>query len=316
MNQSPLNVQQVQKIYSPKGGKQVHAVKGVSFELSQGEIFGLLGPNGAGKTSTINMITTLEPLDGGSIHVFGKDVVKDPMGVKKSLGVVHQELVTHGFFNLDELLTFHSGYYGIWNNRKQIDFLMENLGLAPHRHKMVKQLSGGMKRRLMIAKALVHQPRMLLLDEPTAGVDVELRNSLWEFVKVLKKQGITILLTTHYLAEAEALCDRVGILNFGELRYLGPTQQVIRKLTKKRVVIQFRNAPELHCESNSYFTRRVSPTELEYALPPEMALGDFFSQLKVDFSQILDVRSREGTLEEAFLSIVSSNGSKPVEVTA
>ena len=176
----------------------VAAVNNVSFSVDKGEIFGLLGPNGAGKTSIISIITTLEKPSQGQVQVFGHNVVTDSLITKKQVGVVHQEVINSGFFDVEEILNFQSGYYGKRKNKERIDYLLHKLALYPHRHKKVKQLSGGMKRRLMIAKALVHEPQLLLLDEPTAGVDIELRETLWDFVRELRQQGISILLTTHY----------------------------------------------------------------------------------------------------------------------
>ncbi|MEI7973076.1 MAG: ABC transporter ATP-binding protein [Bdellovibrio sp.] len=309
MSVSPLFVDRVSKTYRMKTNGLVQAVKKVSFDLKAGEIFGLLGPNGAGKTSIINMITSLEPLSEGDIRVFGESVRERPQEVKKLLGVVHQELITHGFFNLEEILSFHSGYYGRWRNQERINYVLKSLGLDPHRKKMVKQLSGGMKRRLMIAKALLHEPKLLLLDEPTAGVDVELRNSLWEFVRELKAQGMTILLTTHYLQEAEALCDRVGILNLGEMKHLGPTAEVIRSLTKKRVQLILKSPAPASLLQSRYFVKQLDSLRFEFALPSDKAVGEFLSEVRVDFSLIQDIKTRDGSLEEAFLNVVSSSNS-------
>lgn len=222
--QSPLSLENFKKSYG-----KVQAVKGVTFDLRPGEIFGLLGPNGAGKTSIISCITTLEKPTGGTIKVFGRDVVTESRQSKMLVGCVPQEVINHGYFNVEEIMKFHSGYFGFRNNQDRIEELLHELRLAEHRHKKVKQLSGGMKRRLMIAKALVHSPKLLLLDEPTAGVDIELRDSLWQFVGKLKKAGTTILLTTHYLEEAERLCDRVAVINRGELIALEETRTLVQK---------------------------------------------------------------------------------------
>ena len=216
MKLSPLKVVNLKKSYG-----SVHAVNGVSFELNEGEIFGLLGPNGAGKTSIISTIVTLEKPTSGTVEVFGRDVRKDPRFTSTQTGLVPQELINHGYFTLEEILHFHSGYYGIAKNQERIDYLLNKLSLYEHRNKRVRQLSGGMKRRLLIAKALVHSPKLLLLDEPTAGVDIELRETLWSFVRELQKEGMSILLTTHYLEEAEELCDRVAIIDRGEVKRVG-----------------------------------------------------------------------------------------------
>lgn len=228
MSHLPLELRNLHKSYG-----QVNAVRGVDLQVNSAEVFGLLGPNGAGKTSIISVITGLEKPTLGEVRVFGADVTKDPKRAKMLVGRVPQEIVGHGFFNVEEVLDFLAGYYGVRDPKDRIDFLLDRLALTQHRHKKVGQLSGGMKRRLMIAKAMIHQPKLLLLDEPTAGVDVELRNSLWKFVGELKAQGVSILLTTHYLEEAQRLCDRVAIIHYGKIRAIGPTQKVISDITKR-----------------------------------------------------------------------------------
>jgi ABC-type multidrug transport system, ATPase component len=297
----PLEISNLRKLY--KGGT-VEAVKGVSFNVNKGEIFGLLGPNGAGKTTIISSITTLEEPSSGYVKVFGEDVAKNPIFTKKQLGVVHQEIISSGFFDVEEILHFQSGYCGITKNKERIQFLLSKLALWEHRHKKVKQLSGGMKRRLMIAKALVHSPKLLLLDEPTAGVDITLRESLWDFVGELKKDGISILLTTHYLEEAEQLCDRIGIINLGELKVLGETKALIRQYTHKTVKVQLSQSypvqsPYVIHEHNNELTLRV---------PHGKLIGEIMEDLKIPMSLIKDVHITEGNLEEAFLEVVNSKG--------
>ena len=230
----PLKIDSLVKNYG-----DFKAVDQVSFEMKSGEIFGLLGPNGAGKTSIISCIVTLQEPTSGQCRIFGFDPIRDPLKTKMLTGYVPQEIVHHGYFTVEEILGFHSGYFCKWSNRERIHYLLNRLGLYEHRAKKVKALSGGMKRRLLIAKALVHKPKLLLLDEPTAGVDIELRASLWDFVRDLKKSGISILLTTHYLEEAEELCDHVGILQKGRLRAVAPTLELIKKLTKREVTLTF-----------------------------------------------------------------------------
>jgi ABC-2 type transport system ATP-binding protein len=284
----PLEIRSLHKTYTGKGkSKEVQAVKDASFYLKPGEIFGLLGPNGAGKTSIISIITTLEKPTSGEALVFGESVVRRPNLTKTQIGIVPQEIVAQGFFNLVEILRFHSGYYGIWNNEARIEFLLKRLSLWEHKDKQVKQLSGGMKRRMMIAKALVHSPKMILLDEPTAGVDIELRKSLWEFVLELKSQGTSVLLTTHYLQEAEELCDRIGIINRGELQYVGETKKIIRELTKRHVDIELMN-----------FEKK------SFEIPREQGVGALLMEKNIQMSEIRDLATREGTLEEAFLSLL------------
>lgn len=287
-NTYPLEIKNLIKTYSINDGKSVEAVKDVTFHISAGEIFGLLGPNGAGKTSIISIITTLEKATRGQVNIFGEDVSKNPNFTKKQIGVVHQEIINTGFFNVSEILKFQSGYYGIRNNQERIDYLLEKLGLKDHRQKNVKQLSGGMKRRLMIAKALVHSPKILLLDEPTAGVDVGLRESLWQFVNQLKDEGICILLTTHYLEEAEKLCARVGVINKGKIIFLGRTADAISQYSTKK----------LHIEFNSGKTMTVIDSA-------SAGLVDILSQNKIQFSDVKNIKIEEGRLEEAFSRMVN-----------
>lgn len=284
-----LVVKDLKKTYQPKDSKvKTEALKGVSFEIRAGEIFGLLGPNGAGKTTLINTITTLEQPTSGEVLVFDKSVVLEPMYTKKKIGVVHQEVINTGFFTIEEILKFQSGYYGIKNNQERINYLLEKLSLAPHREKKVKQLSGGMKRRLMIAKALVHSPKLLLLDEPTAGVDVELRESLWKFVLELKAQGVSILLTTHYLEEAEKLCDRVGIINKGNLVYTGKPREVIEKYSTKKINLKTSSG-----QSHSFVASAAR------------SIQDILKEHHISFSDVVDIQIEEGRLEEAFTKMVN-----------
>ncbi len=299
----PLQIDQLRKQY-PKSS--VEAVKGVSFAVNSGEIFGLLGPNGAGKTSIISTITTLEKPTSGAVRVFGVDVTEDPMFIKKQIGVVHQEVINSGFFDVEEILNFHSGYYGIRNNKERIDFLLNKLSLYNHRKKKVKQLSGGMKRRLMIAKALVHNPKLLLLDEPTAGVDIGLREDLWKFVQELRQEGMSILLTTHYLEEAENLCDRVGIINLGSLICIGETKKIISQYTSKKICLMLTEALPIQ----SKYLVDVRGLDYSFVVPHEKTLGEFLTEVAVPTHLIRDVQIKEGDLEEAFLKILNTKEEK------
>lgn len=277
------------------------ALKGISFEVKSGEIFGLLGPNGAGKTTLISIITTLETPTGGTVKIFGNDVLENSLLTKSNVGVVHQEVITSGFFTVREILKFISGYYGHRNNDQRIDYLLHRLSLYEHRNKLVKQLSGGMKRRLMIAKALCHDPKILLLDEPTAGVDIQLREDLWKFVADLKKEGLTILLTTHYLEEAENLCDRVAIINQGAIECVGPTQEIIHRFSQKRVKLSLSRKLT---DAGVYFVG-MDNEEYNFVVPPEMKLGALLSDLGVSSSDLVDVKIDEGSLEEAFVRVLN-----------
>jgi ABC-2 type transport system ATP-binding protein len=290
MSSNPLIVDQLKKTYPKRGAAgSVEALKGISFEVKPGEIFGLLGPNGAGKTSLISIATTLEKPTSGDIFVFGESVTRNSTATKQKLGVVPQEVVSSGFFNLEEILKYHSGYYGISDNRARISELLVKLNLTEHKTKMMRQLSGGMKRRMMIAKALVHRPKILLLDEPTAGVDVELRNQLWKFVRDLQNEGVSIILTTHYLQEAESLCDRVGIINKGEVKYVGATKEIISKLTQKKLNIT-----------------TTQGKNLQLFMTPEETLLQVLSANSLNINDVKDIKTSEGSLEEAFMKVLAT----------
>ena len=221
-----IHFKNVSKVYQGARGT-VRALDGVSFDIEQGEFFGLLGPNGAGKTTLISVLAGLARASGGSVKVLGHDVVSDYTAARKSLGIVPQELVFDPFFSVRETLRIQSGYFGIRRNDAWIDELLSNLGLADKANANMRQLSGGMKRRVLVAQALVHRPPVIVLDEPTAGVDVELRQTLWQFVSRLNREGHTVLLTTHYLEEAEALCGRIGMLKQGKLVALDKTSALL-----------------------------------------------------------------------------------------
>jgi ABC-2 type transport system ATP-binding protein len=284
-----LEVCNLKKTYGdPVKGKKVEALKGISFHIEAGSIFGLLGPNGAGKTTLIGGITTLEAPSSGEVLVFGNSVAKSPLKTKMDVGVVHQEVINTGFFSISEILDFQSGYYGILKNKERCDYLMQKLSLYEHRDKKVKQLSGGMKRRLMIAKALVHSPKLLLLDEPTAGVDVGLRESLWKFVQELKSEGLSILLTTHYLEEAEKMCDKVAIINKGQLLFNGTPKEVISEHARKKLVLIMKSG------ENREFVESTS-----------LGIAELLAKYDIDIAEIKDIKIEEGRLEDAFSKMVA-----------
>ncbi len=292
----PLEIKNVTKKYN-----DFIAVNNVSFDLESGEIFGLLGPNGAGKTTLISCIVTLEQMTRGAVKVLGNDIYQNPKTAKTFLGYVPQEVINHGYFTVREILQFYSGYFGLLKNNERINYLLEKLRLTKQRNKNVKQLSGGMKRRLMIAKALVHSPKVLLLDEPTAGVDIELRNSLWEFVLELKKAGTTVLLTTHYLEEAESLCDRVAVIDYGEIKKIGKTKDLISELTFRKLEIQTALKVELN---KSEYIKEQTQTKICVEFPSKFQVGEILLKIGLDFNKIVDLQLKEGSLEEAFLKIL------------
>ncbi|MCP5509866.1 MAG: ABC transporter ATP-binding protein [Chlamydiales bacterium] len=296
--EQPLVIDRLCKNYG-----QLEAAKEISFSLEAGEIFGLLGPNGAGKTTTISCITTLETPTSGSIQVFGHNVIKKPQLTKRCIGYVPQELISHGFFTVEELLVIHSSYFGITNNKPYIHHLLHKLDLFEQRKKHVKQLSGGMKRRLLIAKALVHKPKLLLLDEPTAGVDIELRSQLWEFVREMQNEGTTVLLTTHYLEEAEKLCNRVGILFEGKLRTIGHTSGLIEELTQREIILSL---SQNHRQISHPYLKLQKERTLIFLVPKGYELKKLLGELNLTLDHIRDIHIREGNLEDAFQHVLQA----------
>ena len=224
-----VSFQSVTKVYRGARGRELRALDDVSFDIEPGEFFGLLGPNGAGKTTLISILAGLARATRGRVTVHGHDVVADYAQARRQLGIVPQELVFDPFFSVRESLVIQSGYFGVHRNDAWIDELLEGLGLADKAHANMRQLSGGMKRRVLVAQALVHRPPVIVLDEPTAGVDVELRQTLWSFIARLNKQGHTVLLTTHYLDEAEALCQRIAMLKQGRVVALDKTTALLAR---------------------------------------------------------------------------------------
>ena len=298
----PLVIEQLKKDFG-----ELEALKAVSFALQPGELFGLLGPNGAGKTTLISILSSLLKPSAGKASIFGHDVRTDSFNARRLLGVVPQEIVSHGFFTVNEVLQYHSGFYGLRNNQKRIDFLLEKLGLSKQRDQSASELSGGMKRRLLIAKALVHHPPLLLLDEPTAGVDVDLRNNLWEFVRDLHKEGMTILLTTHYLQEAEELCERIGVLHQGALIELDETQKLIHELTYKNVTLTLTQPwqPE-----ELPAAVKIQENIIQARIAHDKTVGELIKNLMIPLEWVQDISIVEGRLEDAFMSLIEQHKTK------
>lgn len=298
---TPLKITHLEKKY----GKLV-AVDNVDFEIKPGEVFGLLGPNGAGKTTIISSIVTLQAPTKGNIEVFGIDIQKKPDVAKAFIGFVPQELIHHGFFSVEEILKFHANYYGIKVNKDYLQYLLEKLHLWHHRKKIVNQLSGGMKRRLLIVKALIHQPKILLLDEPTAGVDIELRASLWDFIQELKENKMSILLTTHYLEEAERLCDRIGILNHGQLQRVDSTEKLLKEHSSKKITLILSQPVNTISHPN---LMRQNDHYLDFKIPNEMPLNHLFKEAKIPLENIQDINIKVGTLEDVMHNILNGKAS-------
>lgn len=283
-----------------KSYQGVKAVDNVSLHVEKGEVLGLLGPNGAGKTTLINTITTLETPDSGSIHIAGFDLKKDPRICKALVGCMPQEVINHGYFTVKEVLKHHSGYYGLLNNEERTTYLMKKLSLWAHRDKKILKLSGGMKRRLLLAKALVHDPPLILLDEPTTGVDVSLRQDIWNLVKDLRQAGKAILFTTHYLEEAEELCDRITIINKGYTVTENSTINLIKEHTVRTCIITLNRELDLQHKTK----RKVSPTIFEFSIQSSQNIGELLQEIGVNLVDIKDIRIQEGRLEDAFKNVL------------
>ena len=295
-----ISFRDVAKTYqTPKGPFQ--ALDGVSFAVEQGEIFGLLGPNGAGKTTLISILAGLSRATRGQVSVLGHDVVTDYRAARMALGVVPQELVFDPFFSLREALKIQSGYFGIQRNDDWIDDLLHSLGLTDKANANMRQLSGGMKRRVMVAQALVHKPKVIVLDEPTAGVDVELRQTLWQFVARLNREGSTVLLTTHYLEEAEALCGRIAMIKRGKVLALEKTSVLLSRASSN--VLRFKTDTPLPAElaARARVTGRVVQLPAHNALEVEQILA----AVRVGGGVAEDVEIRKPDLEDVFLDVMA-----------
>ena len=281
------------------------AVDGVSLSIAQGEVFGLLGPNGAGKSSLINMISGLCRITSGEIKIFGFDNQKDFQTTRRLTGAMPQEIVVDNFFNLEKSLMLHSGYYGYNDDPAWRNLLVERLALGPYLKKKPIQLSGGTKRRHMLAKALIHKPKLLILDEPTAGVDVELRHSIWSFVREIRKMGTTVLLTTHYLEEAQEMCDRIGILSQGKLVALDQTQNLLNRIDDKKLQVRFSASIAGSVSTISDLKPHLSDDgrDLSFAISSELPLGPILERIQKLPAQILDIETKKADLEDVFLKL-------------
>jgi ABC-2 type transport system ATP-binding protein len=289
------------------------AVNNISFTIEPGEIFGLLGPNGAGKSTAINMIGGVSRIGNGSIEIFGFDNQRDSRTTRRLVGLMHQEIVIDNFFSIDQALRFHAGYYGVRDDAAWRQRLVDRLGLKPHLHKVMIKLSGGMKRRFMIAKALIHKPQLLILDEPTAGVDVELRHTLWDFVREINQQGTTILLTTHYLEEAEQMCDRIAIMNHGDIIALESTETLLKKLGTRSILVHLqtpiKELPDNLCCQGAELDD--TGTSLHLTLSASQSAGDLLKRLCEIGLPITDIETRKAGLEEIFLQLTQAGRAKP-----
>ena len=303
---SAISFQTVSKTYpSPKGpkGSTFLALDHVSLDIEEGEFFGLLGPNGAGKTTMISLLAGLARPSSGRISVLGHDVQVDYALARRSLGVVPQELVFDPFFNVRELLRIQSGYFGVKNNDAWIDELLDSLGLSDKANANMRQLSGGMKRRVLVAQALVHKPPVIVLDEPTAGVDVELRQTLWHFIAKLNKQGHTVLLTTHYLEEAEALCGRIAMLKSGQIVALDSTSELLKAASSNVLRFKVDNDLPKALADKARVTGRV----VQFPAHDALEIEQYLAAVREAGLVANDVEIRKADLEDVFLDVMTQH---------
>jgi len=294
-----ISFQSVSKSYdTPRGSFQ--ALDGVTFDIEEGEFFGLLGPNGAGKTTLISILAGLVRASAGQVVVHGHDVQKDYAQARRQLGVVPQELVFDPFFTVREALRIQSGYFGVKNNDGWIDELLSSLGLADKATANMRQLSGGMKRRVLVAQALVHRPPVIVLDEPTAGVDVELRQTLWQFIARLNKEGHTVLLTTHYLEEAEALCNRIAMLKTGRVVALERTSELLKAASSNVLRFKLDGPLPPQFEGKARVTGRIVQLPAHDAHDIEQHLA----VIREAGLRVEDVEIRKADLEDVFLDVM------------
>jgi ABC-2 type transport system ATP-binding protein len=305
MDVPAVSFQAVCKTYG--GARPVQALHDVSFDIAAGEFFGLLGPNGAGKTSLISILAGLSSASAGRITVHGHDVVASYAAARQALGIVPQELVFDPFFSVRETLRIQSGYFGITGNGAWIDELLASLGLADKAHANMRQLSGGMKRRVLVAQALVHRPPVIVLDEPTAGVDVELRQTLWQFIARLNRQGHTVLLTTHYLEEAEALCGRIAMLKQGRVVALDRTSALLAGTASTMLSFKTDQALPPELAGQARVTGRIVQLKAHDAAEVESLLA----RLRVAGVKVEDLEIGRADLEDVFLEIMQDPAAHP-----
>ena len=305
---SVLTVKNLNKIYSKKGSISTQALKNLNLQVKEGEIFGLLGPNGAGKSTFINILGGSVIKTDGEVNVWGFNLDKNPRQVRASIGIVPQEVNFDPFFSPKKLLELQAGLYGIKKKDRITDAILKLVSLEKQANSYSRSLSGGMKRRLLVAKAMVHQPPIIILDEPTAGVDVDLRKTLWQNLRSLNNQGITIILTTHYLEEAEKMCDRIGILNHGELVALDTTENLLDRIQTKIVhftIDKKSNITDNDLESVKIILNNQNKLSVSYE-KSKINIDTIVSILKEQNIKIIDISTDDGDLEDVFLRLTKN----------
>lgn len=297
-----LEIRGLKKTYS----NGFEALKGIDLTVEEGDFFALLGPNGAGKSTTIGIVTSLVNKTAGSVKVFDADLQSAPMKVKRYLGLVPQEFNFNMFEPVEEIVINQAGYYGVEpaQAKQRAEESLKKLGLWEKRRSMARSLSGGMKRRLMIARALVHDPKLLILDEPTAGVDIELRRSMWQYLREINQRGTTIILTTHYLEEAEQLCRNVAIIDNGEIIENTSIKALINKLDKETMILDLKQPLTSTLELPDYPLQATDTHTIEVEVRREQGLNPLFTELSQRGIEVLSMRNKANRLEELFLDLV------------
>mgnify|MGYP001358843037 CR=1 FL=1 len=313
MSKNALTVENLNKTYSDsKTKKENHALTNLTFDVKEGEVFGLLGPNGAGKTTFLSILGGTVTKTSGLVNVWGFDLDKNPRQVKASIGIVPQEVNLDAFFSPKKLLELQAGLYGIAKKDRITDLILKMVALEDKANAYSRSLSGGMKRRLLIAKAMVHQPPILILDEPTAGVDVELRNNLWNNVKKLNNEGVTIILTTHYIEEAEEIADRVGIINNGKIIIVDEKSRLIKKLGQKILKIEINSKIDRIPKSLEIYNLQISnegKTIIYFydTKSERTGITALLSELKNNGIQLKDITTEQSSLESIFLNLLKES---------
>ncbi len=303
-----LYVKDLNKTYSKNSSKSVHAIKNLNLEVNEGEIFGLLGPNGAGKSTFINILAGTTIKTSGEVNVWGFNLDVNPRQVRASIGIVPQEVNVDPFFTPWKILELQAGMYGIKKKDRITETILKLVSLEQQSKSYTRALSGGMKRRLLVAKALVHKPPIIILDEPTAGVDVELRSNLWKNVKQLNKQGVTIILTTHYLNEAEQMCDRIGILNKGSLVALDTTKNLLKKIQTK--IVRFAVDKKVSINNNSLKSINVLSNKIDELVVTyeknSLNISEIIKFISNQNIKLLDISTDDGDLEDVFIRLTKN----------
>jgi ABC-2 type transport system ATP-binding protein len=306
MNRPILDIQNLNKIYHSKNG-DFTALKNINLKIYQGEFFGLLGPNGAGKSSLINILASLANLTSGSVNICGYDLITQNNMAKKQIGIVPQEISFDPFFNIYDAIDNMAGYYGIPKKQRKTDNIIAALGLDNKKYAMPRELSGGMKRRLMVAKALSHSPKILILDEPTAGVDIDLRHQLWEYIKILNQNGTTIIMTTHYLEEAQELCNRIAVINNGQIIGCDDKNNLLKNHSTKTISIKLPDDLSLEKITTLATAGLLKQEDNYYLNTQNLNFEIIIDLLRQNNIHISDIKTSEPKLEEVFHKMINAN---------